>query len=465
MLHGWAAIADTAPVTQWKHMQLTSVLLLSALLVVGYAAVRPMVADAASDDVTAALPEAVQASSGSSDHGMPSAADIDAYLAAKGSPMAGSGAAFVTSGTVWRVDPRLLVAIAGAESSFGRITCGPFNAWGYGCPNNPFGWTSWADAIDTVARGLRTNYLAEGRTSVLLIQRKYAPSGAANDPTGLNNHWVANVSRFLLELGGDPQDVDLAGVGGTLPIGPEYAPSTAADGIAFAEPADRSRESAERIAAGTTISRVFRLRNAGTMTWTPASTRVRRVDIESRLQSAPYAVLVGGRVRPGEHGTFAVQLANSGGRGEQITTAWRLEGPAGPAGPVIERRFVLDTAALTATDYRVQAPERLQVRERGTVVVTVRNAGLRPWKRDGQDAVVLGIPSASGPSLVASGWLSATAPARMLQREVAPGADATFAFHVVPADAGVAILQLQPFSETGWASGERGSLSVIAVTG
>lgn len=138
---------------------------------------------------------------------MPSAALIDAYLASKGSPMTGQGAAFMASGIRWQVDPRLLVAIAGAESSFGQITCGPNNAWGWACPNDPADFATWAAGIDTVTRGLRRYYLDEGRTSVALIQQKYCPVGAANDPTGLNSHWVGNVTKFLLELGGNPSMV------------------------------------------------------------------------------------------------------------------------------------------------------------------------------------------------------------------------------------------------------------------
>lgn len=139
--------------------------------------------------------------------GSASAQSIDAYLAAKGSPMTGQGAAFVASGTRWRVEPRLLVAIAGAESNFGNITCGPNNAWGWACPNDPEEFATWAAGIETVTRGLRNYYLDEGRTSVVLIQQKYAPNGAANDPTGLNSHWVNNVTKFLVEQGGDPQRV------------------------------------------------------------------------------------------------------------------------------------------------------------------------------------------------------------------------------------------------------------------
>jgi hypothetical protein len=137
----------------------------------------------------------------------PTAAMLDAYLASKGSPMAGQGAAFVASGMRWQVDPRLLVAIAGAESSFGQVTCGPNNAWGWACPNDPADFATWAAGIDTVTQGLRRYYLDEGRTSVSLIQQKYCPVGAANDPTGLNSHWTGNVTKFLVELGGNPASV------------------------------------------------------------------------------------------------------------------------------------------------------------------------------------------------------------------------------------------------------------------
>ena len=139
--------------------------------------------------------------------GPPSAAAIDAYLASKGSPMTGQGAAFMQSAMRWRVDPRLLVAIAGAESNFGEITCGPNNAWGWACPNDPADFATWAHGIDTVTEGLRRYYLDESRTSVVLIHQKYAPVAAANDPTGLNAHWPRNVTKFLVEQGGNPAQV------------------------------------------------------------------------------------------------------------------------------------------------------------------------------------------------------------------------------------------------------------------
>jgi hypothetical protein len=136
-----------------------------------------------------------------------SAQQIDLYLMGKASPMAGTGALFIEAGQRYGMDPRLVVAISGAESSFGQQTCGAYNAWGWGCPNSPGQFASWGDGIDRVARGLRTGYLNQGLTTVAAIHNKYAPVGAANDPTGLNNNWVQNVSKFLVEMGGNPNAV------------------------------------------------------------------------------------------------------------------------------------------------------------------------------------------------------------------------------------------------------------------
>lgn len=124
------------------------------------------------------------------------ARSIDAYLKRHGSPLAGLGSVFMAQG------PRvagLLVAIAGAESSFGKITSGSKNPFGWG-PGISF--PSWQAAIQTVGRGLQSGYLTQGRTSIPAIGAKWAPSGAANDPTNLNSNWVRNVRKFYRELGG-----------------------------------------------------------------------------------------------------------------------------------------------------------------------------------------------------------------------------------------------------------------------
>ena len=142
--------------------------------------------------------------------GSVTAAGLDAYLAGKGSPLSEQGPALIEAGTRHQVDPRFVVAVAGAESSFGVIVCAPFNAWGYGCPDHPARFGSWAQAIDQVSQGISDGYLAQGRTSVAAIGAKWAPVGAHNDPGNLNSEWSRNVTTYLGELGGDPGNVALA---------------------------------------------------------------------------------------------------------------------------------------------------------------------------------------------------------------------------------------------------------------
>lgn len=129
---------------------------------------------------------------------------IDGYLASKQSPMTGLGAVFVSESHAAGLDPRFLVAIAGAETSFG--TYGPSQTI-----QNPFGmgpgiaYSSWSEAIGAAARNLTGGYyLGEGRLTIAAIQQRWAPNGAANDPTGLNSHWTRNVSTYYAALGGDP---------------------------------------------------------------------------------------------------------------------------------------------------------------------------------------------------------------------------------------------------------------------
>lgn len=126
-------------------------------------------------------------------------AQINAYLRGKGSPLAGQGGAFVREGRRNGIDPLLMVAIAGAESSFGKNESGRFNPFGWG-PG--IGFASYPDAIAKVARGLRRGYADQGLKTIAAIGGKWAPSGAANDPTNLNSNWTRNVTSFYRELGG-----------------------------------------------------------------------------------------------------------------------------------------------------------------------------------------------------------------------------------------------------------------------
>ena len=140
----------------------------------------------------------------------PDAATIDAFLTDHGSPMAGNGAAFVAAGEQHGVDPAFLVAISGAETSFGQSL---YSQHGDVCTYNAFNWffgatwpqsdfASWSDGISRVAQGLAGPlYYGAGLYSVVTIAPRYCPDGTAN--------WVANVTAFMTALGGNPADTRL----------------------------------------------------------------------------------------------------------------------------------------------------------------------------------------------------------------------------------------------------------------
>ncbi|MGQ9494041.1 MAG: peptidoglycan DD-metalloendopeptidase family protein [Anaerolineae bacterium] len=145
-----------------------------------------------------------------------SAEIIDDYLRHKDSPLVGHGQIFVDKGRQYNIDPRLLVAIAGAETSFGKRLCTPYNAWnwfytGRWC-DAPFG--SWDEGIDRVNEGLKRLYFNGGldgtiRNTIPLIGERYCP-GCTN--------WVSNVTFFYqTELGGDVNNLIFAGSPPTPP--------------------------------------------------------------------------------------------------------------------------------------------------------------------------------------------------------------------------------------------------------
>jgi len=92
------------------------------------------------------------------------------------------------------LDYRLLVAIAQQESNLGKkIPPGSYNAWGWGIHSRgTLGFSGWEEAIETVARGLREDYLNQGLTTPEEIMSKYTPLS--------NGSWAAGVNQFMAEI-------------------------------------------------------------------------------------------------------------------------------------------------------------------------------------------------------------------------------------------------------------------------
>ena len=129
---------------------------------------------------------------------------VDNYLVSKTSPLAQHGQTFLDQGKYWRVDPRLVVAIAGAETTFGtRGECSKvFNAWNWfnngPCPGSSF--PSWDDGIRVVTKFMRISYLNDHKTTITLIRKKYCADQC--------DDWIRNVTLFYnVEQKGDTSDL------------------------------------------------------------------------------------------------------------------------------------------------------------------------------------------------------------------------------------------------------------------
>jgi len=133
---------------------------------------------------------------------------IDTYLGGKGSPI-GNGAVFFANGVHDDVDPRLVVAIAGAESSFGTnwVNCpqSGFNAWSWfyrarrPCSQSPFG--SFADGIRVVTAGM-ARYFNRNWDTIPIVRDHYCPLSQPGCGS-----WAPNVTSFYTEQDGDTSDL------------------------------------------------------------------------------------------------------------------------------------------------------------------------------------------------------------------------------------------------------------------
>lgn len=103
------------------------------------------------------------------------------YLEAKNSPLSDYAAVFVGEADRLNINWKLVAAIAGVESTFGKhIPTNSYNAWGWGVftgQQDGIHFTGWDDGIRTVSEGLKYNYIDKGRTTVDQIGRIYAASG------------------------------------------------------------------------------------------------------------------------------------------------------------------------------------------------------------------------------------------------------------------------------------------------
>lgn len=126
------------------------------------------------------------------------AAIIQQYLARQRSPLAPFAQKIVDEAIASDLDWRLTTAICMVESNCGKnIPEGSYNAWGWAIHSTyTKHFESWEKAIETVTRGLKTDYIDRGLLTPAEIMTRYCPLSL--DKGG---SWAKGVEYFMWELG------------------------------------------------------------------------------------------------------------------------------------------------------------------------------------------------------------------------------------------------------------------------
>lgn len=125
------------------------------------------------------------------------AAVLSQYFAKHKAPLAPYGENLVQAADKYGLDWRLLPAIAMQESNGGKKV--PEES------HNPFGWAihsqysksfaSWEEAIETVARGIKNDYVSRGLVTPCEIMTRYNPISTARDGS-----WCKGVEYFIWDI-------------------------------------------------------------------------------------------------------------------------------------------------------------------------------------------------------------------------------------------------------------------------
>jgi hypothetical protein len=115
------------------------------------------------------------------------------YLEKYDSPLVPLAGTFVEVADKYNLDWKLVAAISGVESTFGKqIPYESFNGWGWGIyGDNMIRFSSWKEGIETISEGLRNKYINKwGAKNVYEIGHYYASS-----PT-----WAQRVEYFMNKI-------------------------------------------------------------------------------------------------------------------------------------------------------------------------------------------------------------------------------------------------------------------------
>jgi hypothetical protein len=121
-------------------------------------------------------------------------ANLKAFFRKYNSPLYDKAEVIVKVSDQYNFDYRLLPAIAMQESNVCKyIPDDSYNCWGWGIYGDTVTrFDSYDEAIETVAKGIKTHYIDKGLLTASAIMEKYTPSS--------NGSWAHGVNTFLKML-------------------------------------------------------------------------------------------------------------------------------------------------------------------------------------------------------------------------------------------------------------------------
>jgi len=115
---------------------------------------------------------------------------LQGYLSSQKSPLAAHSEYIIQTADRFGLDWRLLVAIAGVESGFGKVM--PRNSYNaYGWANGATRFESWENSISHVSMVLSEKYLGRGLKTPSQIARKYCPG---------SDTWAQRVTSYMNDI-------------------------------------------------------------------------------------------------------------------------------------------------------------------------------------------------------------------------------------------------------------------------
>lgn len=120
------------------------------------------------------------------------ALQLEAFLQKYNSPLAPYAQNFVDMADKYGIDWKLVPAITGVESTFGKHI--PYNSYNaYGWANGKYSFKSWEESIEKVTKTLKEKYYNRGLDNPYKIGPVYAPPSST---------WAGKVNRFMKEIEG-----------------------------------------------------------------------------------------------------------------------------------------------------------------------------------------------------------------------------------------------------------------------